>query len=197
MGKAGEFLEKPVTEAMQAAKDSIQEIGEQSARRLRHAQETFERSAQAAKDAAAPGQREMAEKLARAREIGENLDRMSMRERAKAAAELGAANEGKMTLRQAAARETRALREALQSSREAVERQIDTAASTLLDRRNTIMRARAQAVEAAQSKRNWEVGMAVAEESVGELAESEYSPFVQGVMFGDDKKNSSPKAAAR
>ncbi len=197
LGKAGEFLEKPVTEAMQAAKDSIQEIGEQSARGLRHAKETFERSAKAAQEAAAPGQRELAEKLARAREIGENLDRMSMQERAKAAAELGAANEGKMTLRQAAARETRALREALQSSREAVERQIDNAASKLLDRRNTIMRARALAVEAAQSKRNWEVGMAIAEESVGELAEGEYSPFVQGVMFGGGAQKNAPTAAAR
>ncbi len=197
MGTAGDFLEKPVSEAVQAAKDTIQEVGEQSARGLRHAKETFERSAQAAREAAAPGQRELAEKLARTREIAENLDRMSMQERAKAAAELGAANEGKMTLRQAAARETRALREALHSSREAVERQIDDAASKLLDRRNTIMRARAQAVEAAQSKRNWDIGMAVAEETVGELAEGEYSPFVQGVMFGDGKQKSAPKAVAR
>lgn len=197
LGRAGEFLEKPVTEAMQVAKDTIQEVGEQSARGLRHAKETFERSAKAAREAAAPGQRELAEKLARAREIGENLDRMSMQERAKAAAELGAINEGKMTLRQAAARETRALRKALQSSREAVERKIDDAASKLLDRRNVIMRARAQAIEAAQSTRNWDIGKAVAEESVGEYIEGENTPFVQGVMFGDGKQKSAPKAAAR
>lgn len=197
VGKAGEFLEKPVTEAMQAAKDTIQEVGEQSARGLRHAQETFERSAKAAKEAAAPGQRELAEKLARTREIAENLDRMSLQERAKAAAELGAVNEGKITLRQAAARETRALREALHSSREAVERQIDNAASKLLDRRNTIMRARAQAVEAAQAKRNWEIGKAVAEESVGEYLEGQGTPYVQGALFGDGKEKNAPKAAAR